>query len=141
MIALSSLMTTTMPGQKEVIDTLKEMKLREKYFVIVGGGPVTQEWADKIGADGYGKSAMQAAEMIKKLMSENGNLSSFFRRGIRSRQGLKGYEVRKDRIDPTTAPSPALQSMDKGALRVNPEPRPELGSKASSGLQAGESKG
>ena len=69
-IALSSLMTTTMPGQKEVIDTLKEMKLRDRYFVIVGGGPVTQEWAEKIGADGFGKSALQAAELIKKLMSE-----------------------------------------------------------------------
>jgi 5-methyltetrahydrofolate--homocysteine methyltransferase len=69
-IALSSLMTTTMPGQKEVIDTLKEMKLRDRYFVIVGGGPVTQEWADKIGADGYAKSAMQAAELVRKLMSE-----------------------------------------------------------------------
>ena len=69
-IALSSLMTTTMPGQKEVIDTLKEMRLREKYLVIVGGGPITQEWADKIGADGFGKSALRAAELIKKLMSE-----------------------------------------------------------------------
>ena len=69
-IALSSLMTTTMPGQKEVIDTLKEMRLREKYLVIVGGGPITQEWADRIGADGYGKSAMQAAELVRKLMSK-----------------------------------------------------------------------
>ena len=69
-IALSSLMTTTMPGQKEVIDSLKEMRLREKYLVIVGGGPITQEWADKIGADGFGKSALQAAELVKKLMSE-----------------------------------------------------------------------
>ena len=69
-IALSSLMTTTMPGQKEVIDTLKEMKLRDRYFVIVGGGPVTQEWADKIGADGYAKSAMHATELVRKLMSE-----------------------------------------------------------------------
>jgi len=69
-IALSSLMTTTMPGQKEVIDTLKEMKLRDKYFVIVGGGPVSQGWAEKIGADGYGKSAMQAVEIVKKLMSK-----------------------------------------------------------------------
>ena len=69
-IALSSLMTTTMPGQKEVIDTLKEMNLRDKYFVIVGGGPVTQEWADRIGADGYEKSTVQAAEMVKRLLSE-----------------------------------------------------------------------
>ena len=69
-IALSSLMTTTMPGQRELIDTLKEMKLRDKYFVIVGGGPVSQEWADKIGADGYGRSAVQAVEMVRKLMGK-----------------------------------------------------------------------
>lgn len=69
-IALSSLMTTTMPGQKEVIDTLKEMKVREKYVVVVGGGPVTQDWADRIGADGYGKNATDAIETIKKLVSK-----------------------------------------------------------------------
>jgi corrinoid protein of di/trimethylamine methyltransferase len=69
-IALSCLMTTTMPGQKEVIETLKEMNLRDKYFVIVGGGPVTQEWADVIGADGYGKSAVEAADLVKKLIDK-----------------------------------------------------------------------
>jgi trimethylamine corrinoid protein len=69
-IALSCLMTTTMPAQKEVIETLEEMNLRDKYSVIVGGGPVTQEWADEIGADGYGKSAVQAAELVKKLMDK-----------------------------------------------------------------------
>ncbi|MBC8496670.1 MAG: corrinoid protein [Chloroflexi bacterium] len=67
-IALSCLMTTTMPAQKEVIETLEEMGLRDKYFVIVGGGPVTQEWANEIGADGYGESAIQAAELVKGLM-------------------------------------------------------------------------
>jgi methylmalonyl-CoA mutase cobalamin-binding domain/chain len=69
-IGLSSLMTTTMPAQKEVIDILKEMNLRKKYLVIVGGGPVTQEWADKIGADGYAESAFQAVEIVKKLMNQ-----------------------------------------------------------------------
>jgi corrinoid protein of di/trimethylamine methyltransferase len=69
-IGLSSLMTTTMPSQKEVIDILKEMNLRQKYFVIVGGGPVTKEWADKIGADGYAGSAFQAVEVIKRLLSQ-----------------------------------------------------------------------
>ena len=69
-IGLSSLMTTTMPAQKEVIDILKEMDLRKKYFVIVGGGPVTKEWADKIGADGYARSAFQAVEVVKKLLSQ-----------------------------------------------------------------------
>jgi len=67
-IALSSLMTTTMPAQREIIDTLKEMNLRDKYRVIVGGGPVTQEWADEIGADGYGESAVQAVGLVKELL-------------------------------------------------------------------------
>ena len=67
-IALSSLMTTTMPGQKEVVDTLKEMKLRDKYSVIVGGGPVTQAWADEIGADGYGRGSLQAVELVKRMV-------------------------------------------------------------------------
>jgi corrinoid protein of di/trimethylamine methyltransferase len=68
-IALSSLMTTTMPGQKEVIETLKDLKVRDKFFVIVGGGPVSQEWADRIGADGYGSSAVQAVGLVKNLMA------------------------------------------------------------------------
>jgi corrinoid protein of di/trimethylamine methyltransferase len=69
-IALSSVMTTTMPAQKEVIDTLKEMSIRQKYFVIIGGGPVNQEWADRIGADGYGKSAIDAVALVKGLMAK-----------------------------------------------------------------------
>jgi 5-methyltetrahydrofolate--homocysteine methyltransferase len=70
LIGLSSLMTTTMPAQKEVIEILKEMRLRDKYLVVVGGGPVTQEWANKIGADGYARSAFQAVDMIKELLSQ-----------------------------------------------------------------------
>ena len=68
-IALSCLMTTTMPAQREVIATLQEMRLRENYYVIVGGGPVTQAWADQIGADGYGESAIDAVRVIKELLS------------------------------------------------------------------------
>ncbi len=67
-IALSSLMTTTMPAQKEVIEVLKEMNLRERFLVMVGGGPVTQEWSDEIGADAYGRSAIQAAQAAQRLM-------------------------------------------------------------------------
>ena len=67
-IALSSLMTTTMPAQREVIEVLKEMNLRDQFLVMVGGGPVTQEWAAEIGADGFGNSAIQAAEVAKRLM-------------------------------------------------------------------------
>jgi methanogenic corrinoid protein MtbC1 len=51
-----------------VIDALTELNLREKYRVIVGGGPVTQEWADEIGADGYGEDAVQAMELLKELL-------------------------------------------------------------------------
>jgi trimethylamine corrinoid protein len=69
-IALSSVMTTTMPAQKEVIDTLKEMGIRQKYIVIIGGGPVNQAWADRIGADGYGKSAIDAVALAKGLMAK-----------------------------------------------------------------------
>jgi trimethylamine corrinoid protein len=67
-IGLSALMSTTMPSQKEVIDALRELNLRDKYRVVVGGGPVTQEWADEIGADGYGENAVQAVELLKGLL-------------------------------------------------------------------------
>ena len=69
-IGLSSVMTTTMPYQKEVIDTLTEMGLREKFFVLVGGGPVSQNWADEIEADGYGETAMDAVGIAKNLLSK-----------------------------------------------------------------------
>ena len=70
-IGLSSVMTTTMPYQKEVIETLAEMGLREKFFVLVGGGPVSQKWADEIGADGYGETAVDAVGIAKKLLAKD----------------------------------------------------------------------
>lgn len=66
-IALSSLLTTTMPYQREVIDELIARGVRDKFKVVIGGGPVRQEWADKIGADGYGKDAIEAVQVFKKL--------------------------------------------------------------------------
>jgi methylmalonyl-CoA mutase cobalamin-binding domain/chain len=68
MIALSSLLTTTMPYQKEVIDDLVSMGLREKFKVMIGGGPVTRQYAESIGADGYGRDAIEAVEEAKKLL-------------------------------------------------------------------------
>ena len=62
-IGLSAVMTTTMPYQKELINTLIELDHRNKYIVMVGGGPVSQKWADDIGADGYGKTAMDAVSI------------------------------------------------------------------------------
>jgi trimethylamine corrinoid protein len=71
-IALSSLMTTTLPAQREVLDVLRELGLRDRFLVMVGGGPVTQEWSDEIGADGCGRSAIEAVEAAKQLMLRKG---------------------------------------------------------------------
>jgi corrinoid protein of di/trimethylamine methyltransferase len=68
-IGMSALLTTTMPAQKEVIDQLKEKKIRDKYIVMVGGGPVNQNWADEIGADGFAETAEQGIRMAAELIS------------------------------------------------------------------------
>jgi methanogenic corrinoid protein MtbC1 len=67
-IGLSALMTTTMPGQKEVIDILMDMGLRGKFRVIIGGSPTSQDWAHKIGADGWAKDASEAVRVVEKLV-------------------------------------------------------------------------
>lgn len=69
MIALSSLLTTTMPYQKEVIEDLLSMGLRDQFKVIVGGGPVTKQYAEDIGADGYAKDAIEALREVKRLLT------------------------------------------------------------------------
>jgi corrinoid protein of di/trimethylamine methyltransferase len=66
-IALSALLTTTMPGQLEIIEALKEQGAREKYKVIIGGAPVNQQWADEIKADGYGENAAVAVKLAESL--------------------------------------------------------------------------
>jgi corrinoid protein of di/trimethylamine methyltransferase len=72
-ITLSALMSSTIGGQKDVIDYLRETGKREKFIVMVGGGPTTQEWAEEIGADGYTETATKAVktalELIKKKRS------------------------------------------------------------------------
>ena len=73
LIGLSSLMTTTMLGQKEVVEILNEMKLREKFKVIVGGAPTNQEWADRIGADGWAADAASAVRLAEKLINKEGS--------------------------------------------------------------------
>jgi corrinoid protein of di/trimethylamine methyltransferase len=67
-IAMSSLMTTTMTYQKDVVDYLREKGLRDKYIVLVGGGPVNPEWAEQIGADGTSDSAVGAVEIAERLI-------------------------------------------------------------------------
>ncbi len=68
-LCLSSLLTHTMPELDNVIDTLKKEGLREKVKVMVGGRPVTKEYADNIKADSYGKDAYDAVEEAKRLMA------------------------------------------------------------------------
>ena len=68
-IAASAIMSTTVPYQKDVVDLLESRGVRDKYLVMVGGGVVTQEWADRIGADGYGELASDAVEVAKKLLT------------------------------------------------------------------------
>jgi len=68
-IALSSLMTTTLPYQKEVLDLLTEMGVRDNYFVVVGGGPVTPEFATEVGADGWAENAALAVSLCTTLMT------------------------------------------------------------------------
>lgn len=67
-IAMSALLTTTMPAQKEVIDFLMEKGIRDNFLVMVGGGPVSQGWSDKIGADGYAETAEEAVKLAKNLI-------------------------------------------------------------------------
>ena len=69
-IGASSLMTTTMPGQKEIIDILKDKGIREQFKVIIGGAPTSQMWADKIGADLYCPDANSAPQLLTKLMAQ-----------------------------------------------------------------------
>ena len=69
-LAMSALMTMTALEQKKVIETLKKEGLRGKVKVMVGGGAITQEFADSIGADGYGPTAPAAAKLARKLVEK-----------------------------------------------------------------------
>jgi 5-methyltetrahydrofolate--homocysteine methyltransferase len=67
-VGISALMTTTMPGMKRTIDALIKAGLRERVKVMVGGAPVSQAFADEIGADGYAKDATRAVIKAKALV-------------------------------------------------------------------------
>ena len=68
MIMVSSLMTTTMDAMADVVTILDERGLRGKIKYSVGGGPVSQGFADKIGADGYSKNAAEAVRLCQRLL-------------------------------------------------------------------------
>ena len=67
-IALSTLMTTTMERMSEVVTILEAQKVRNRFKVIVGGSPLSQQFSDRIGADGYAPKAAQAVELTKRLV-------------------------------------------------------------------------
>ena len=67
-IAMSTLITTSLPFQRQVIETLKAMGKREAFYCILGGGPVTAEWTKEVGADGYGRDAKDAVTLCTNLM-------------------------------------------------------------------------
>ena len=68
LLGLSALLTTTMTVQREIIEALEEAGIRDQVKVILGGAPVSQEWADTIGADGYAEDAVGAVELAKGLL-------------------------------------------------------------------------
>jgi 5-methyltetrahydrofolate--homocysteine methyltransferase len=69
LVGASALLTTTMLHQQEVVEALKEAGLREQVKVMIGGAPVTQNWADQVGADGYSEDAISAVALAKQLIS------------------------------------------------------------------------
>ena len=68
-VAMSALLTTTMPSMKTTIDALKQAGVRNKVKVLIGGAPITQKYADEIGADGYSENAVGAVALAKKAVT------------------------------------------------------------------------
>lgn len=70
-IAASAILTTTMAYMPDITNQLTDMGMREKFQVMLGGGPVTPAWAKEAGADGYGETATEAVEVSIRMMQEN----------------------------------------------------------------------
>ncbi|MHA1611600.1 MAG: cobalamin B12-binding domain-containing protein [Promethearchaeota archaeon] len=69
-IGLSALLTTTMHGQKTVVEKLKALGVREQFKIMLGGAPVTADWTKRCGADGYAGSAIEAVDLAKNLLGK-----------------------------------------------------------------------
>jgi 5-methyltetrahydrofolate--homocysteine methyltransferase len=70
LVCLSALLTVTMPSMKTTIDALKSAGVREQVHVVVGGAPVTEQWAREIGADAYGANAASAVPLARRLVGK-----------------------------------------------------------------------
>jgi len=68
-LAMSALLTTTMPAMKSIIEALKTAGVRERVKVLIGGAPITQKYADEIGADGYSENAVGAVALAKRAVA------------------------------------------------------------------------
>jgi 5-methyltetrahydrofolate--homocysteine methyltransferase len=68
-VAMSALLTTTMPSMKTTIDALKQAGVRDKVKILIGGAPITQKYADEIGADGYSENAVGAVALAKRAVA------------------------------------------------------------------------
>lgn len=71
LVCMSTLMTTTMGGMETVIQYLEEQGIRDKVKVMIGGGPISDKFAEQIGADAYTENAVEAAKRAKELVGEN----------------------------------------------------------------------
>jgi methanogenic corrinoid protein MtbC1 len=69
-VAMSALLTTTMPSMRTTIDALKAAGVREKVKVLIGGAPITQRYADEIGADGFSENAPGAVNLARKALGK-----------------------------------------------------------------------
>ena len=68
-VAMSALLTTTMPSMRTTVDALKSAGVREKVKILIGGAPITQRYAEEIGADGFAESAAGAVGLAKKVVA------------------------------------------------------------------------
>jgi methanogenic corrinoid protein MtbC1 len=68
-IAMSALLTTTMTSMKTTIDAINSAGIRQQVRIMIGGAPVTQKYADEIGADGYSSNANGAVALVRKLQA------------------------------------------------------------------------
>jgi methylmalonyl-CoA mutase cobalamin-binding domain/chain len=75
-IACSALITTSLPFQRDLINLLNDMGSREDHYIILGGGPVTPQWAEEIKADGYGFTGADCVTLCKKLSDNSGKPST-----------------------------------------------------------------
>lgn len=76
-LGMSALLTTTMPNMGRTIDTFEEYGIRDAVKIMVGGAPLTQEFADDFGADGYGKDAIECVDLAKRFLGVGEGVGSF----------------------------------------------------------------